>query len=265
MSMYDTQKNYDASSKVKFTNDNLEKFIIDHGAVIEWEKSFICPCRTTTGSPQQNCPVCHGTGMGFEKPVETQMMIQSTVRGMANSDIGLSMPGTSMGTVMEEDEVSFRDRITFSDMSIPASIMFKITTNHITHGLDLKYNVHSIESIYINDGIVRSPKDNEITYDLKNNKVTVDKSLLGKYVSFNLKVSLRFYVIDILKEGRYQYENNPRQGASNRELTKLPRKVLMRREDMFIPAINETEDGKVTDDSFEPKRTIPNTMEGFFE
>lgn len=269
MANYEQQPTYNPENKAKFTENKPEQFVIDHGAPVNWEKSYLCACRSETGQPDPNCTFCGGTGIAFMEGKNTQLMLQSMDRSTGNTDIGLTMPGTAIGTTLQEDFMSFRDRISFDDQDIPVSILVRVKAHDVTHGVNLRYDVKSVDFVQVNRGNrqMEIVKPETMNVDLANNRFFPTEDMIGSVVSFNLTVALRFYVIDILREGRYQYDNDARLNKVNRKLQKLPRKLLLRREDMYIPdVINDTEsDGKVTSVALEPKRQVNDmSLNGFF-
>lgn len=266
MANYDVQENYSADSKENFDIDEMQRFIIRRGAKVYWEKSYICTCRSESGYPLADCPICHGTGFSFLPPIETQVMLQSMGRGIANTPEGLSMTGTALGTTTleESNRIGFRDRITFSDKLIPESIMIKVTPKHITHGIYLRYHVEEITSAilgYPNPAnldvtTLKLDKDKDILYPTKD--------MVGKYLSLNVRVYLRFYVVDYLREGRYQYANDPRTTTASEQFKDLPALMLLRREDMYVPAILNNA-GESTSVDSQPKVTLDdNSLGGGF-
>lgn len=266
MANYDVQANYSADSKENFDIDEMERFVIRRGAAVYWEKSYICTCRSDSGYPDMDCPICHGTGFSFLKPVETQVMLQSMGRGITNTAEGLSMTGTALGTTTLEDSnrIGFRDRITFSDKLIPESIMIKVTSKHVTHGIFLKYHVSTITTailgypnpVFIEPSVLKLDTDNDLIYPTED--------MVGKFLSLNVNVFLRFYVVDYLREGRYQYANDPRKTTASDDFKDLPALLLLRREDMYVPSILDNS-GEATSVDSQPKVTLDdNSLGGGF-
>ncbi len=260
MAIYDIQENYDADSKVNFRNDALQKFVIDRGAPFEWERSYLCTCRSETGSPKIDCPICGGTGIAYLPKVDVSAMIQSMSAGSKSTQTGIVNPGTSLLTTSEEDDISFRDRMTFTSRLVPVSIMFKVTNKSLVHGLNLRYRVSKIvHAVYgfPNANVVDPDKIN-----ITNNILMPTKEMVGSYLSLNMLVSLRFYVVDVIHDGRYQFEKDSRKQSST--ITNLPRQLVVTREDMYIPPIIEDE-GKVTPIDIDPKAKLSNErLNGFF-
>ena len=81
--------------------------------------------------------------------------------------------------------------------------------------------------------------------------------MVGKYLSINLTVALRFYVIDFVREGRYQYERDPRKISSKSGFETLPSQLLVRREDMYMPSVINNENA-ATPTMLDPKVSLLN-------
>lgn len=262
MANYDVQTNYDADNKVNFRNDALQQFVIDRGAPFEWEPSYLCTCRSETGSAKIDCPICGGTGIAYLPKIDVTAMIQSMAAGSKSTQTGIVNPGTSLLTTSEEDHISFRDRVTFNDRTIPVSVMFKIDRNSLVHGIRLRYLVKEITHAVYGYPNVSVVEPSLLNVDFDKGILMPTDDMLGSYLSLNMQVSLRFYVVDIIHDGRYQYEKDPRKQSSS--ITNLPRQLVVTREDMYIPPVIEN-DGKVTSIDVDPKAKLSNSRtEGFF-
>lgn len=251
MANYDKLETHSVENKVKFSANSWEKFVIDHGARISWEKSYLCPCVAKTGTPDPDCPICGGVGYAFRSGVETQANIINTSRNVKQSLYGMNTTGTSTATTLEEDFMSIRDRLTFKDQDIPVSVLIPITNKTILHGKNLRYLVKKIDFAVISqeDGTQVEIKPSELSVDYDKGMFYPTEEMEGQTISLNMIVAYRLYVIDILKEARYQYDGDARAGDDSREMIKLPRKLLLRREDQYIPAVmNEANDGKFNPD-----------------
>lgn len=261
MANYDVQRTYDPKNKVKFTIDNVDKFVIDHGAYTLWEKSYICPCRSQdTGSASAVCPRCKGVGFSYHESVPTVVMYQNQDKGVSNGDISLTHAGTAIGTTTKEDKISFRDRLTIPESTVPQSILVEVTKQSVESGIFLHYEVEEVTYACTDNGPLNNVK-------IVDNFYYPDKSLVGEYVSFNLDVLLRYYVVDVLKENRYQFDTDPRkanQFARAKDKVNLTRKLLIRREDMFVPDIISENYVAETDNSLELRANLDNNLRSFF-
>ena len=149
MANWEVQENYSADDKLNFEFSNIEKFIINRGAQVSWEKSYLCTCRSETGVPKTDCPICHGLGFAFLEPIETSIALQSMARGVKNGEQGVSFSGTALATTTAEDspKIGFRDRLSFNDRPIPESLLIKVTPQDVTHGINLRYSVLKVNNV----------------------------------------------------------------------------------------------------------------------
>src|SRR5699024_2866465 len=193
---------------------------------VNWEKSYLCPCRnTTTRQPDSSCKQCHGRGIAYMGKEEIILIIQSQEKGIMNADLGLLDTGTAIGTTERHDRVAFRDRIELPQSEIYQSIIFNCNKKRLNKGFYLIYNVKSIDHAFTEDGRIYEGEDYE--FDRQNNLLIPKEHLDGKNISINITTTLRYLVADLLKEHRYAKE-------MNKELIKLPQKLLLKREDIFI-------------------------------
>ena len=249
--------------RVKFSPDQIDKFIRSHGASILWEQAILSPDRTEDGQPRQG-GIDGGTGLIFMKPVETIALLQSMSRNSLNTAIGVSTAGTALLTTRRLDRMGVRDRITFSDQSIPEKLLVKVNPKDVTSGINLRYNVKSV------DAILAPKPDGSFDYldtslvNVDNNIFYPTEDMVNKYVSINITAELRFYVVDIVREGRFQYENDVKALRENRDMTELPRQLLIRREDMYIPDVVDNENVSATDVTKDPRPTASDDFSSFF-
>lgn len=255
---FNLQHNYKADAKLNFDKSNIDQMVIRRGAHVRWEKSYLCTCRTSTGRAKTDCPYCFGTGFTFLPQENTSMMLQSMAKGFKNTQEGLSMSGTALGTTTADDatKISVRDRITFDDMEIAESVLVFVTDKHVRNGLNLRYEIKKINTVLVSPDN-KQIKDTENLFNLDSNTFNPIPDMIGKYISINMAVVLRFYVVDILREARYQYKNDPRyfnqETADKDDFTPLPAQVMLRREDMYIPSM-------LVDDKGNPNNVGPDAI-----
>ena len=259
MANWDVQENYDANSKLNFEFSNIQKFMIRRGAQVNWERSYLCTCRSETGLPKSDCPICHGLGFAFLPAKKTSIALQSMARGTKNGEIGVSFSGVALATTTAEDSpfIGFRDRLSFNDRPIPESILIKVTQRDVTHGINLRYDVINITNAIYGDNpvVTLKPDDIKTMFSNETNVFTPTQDMVGKYLSLNITAVLRFYVVDFVREGRYQYEHDPRLANSANTFESLPSQLLVRREDMYIPSVINS-DNKATSVSLDPKVSL---------
>jgi hypothetical protein len=191
-----------------------------------WEKSYLCPCRDrATRQPDQTCQVCHGRGIAYMSPKNFTIIIQSQEKGVFNADLGLMDSGTAIGTPDRSVRIAFRDRITVPSAKVSQSFILDCTTRRVDKGFYMVYDVHEIEfATTINKELVEGV---DYTVDLDKNLFFPMEHLLGENISINILTTLRYMVADLLKEHRYARDRA-------NQLIKLPQKLLLKREDLFI-------------------------------
>lgn len=224
-----------------------------------WEKSYLCPCRNPiTQQPNMGCVRCHGRGIAFLPPRPLKIIIQSQEKGIVNGDLGLMDSGTAIGTPDRNTRVAFRDRITVPQAIVSQSMIFDVTQKRIDNGFYMIYDVQEIEFATTMDKELVEGVD--YTFDKVNNLFIPKQSLMNKNVSINLLTVLRYMVADLLKEHRYAHD-------AAGKLLKLPQKLLLKREDVFIDkeafsqGTNDADVGQMVDTKRPPNT---NGLNGFF-
>lgn len=216
-----------SGSRTEFTTDNFRKHVSDRAINVLWERGYICTCISkTTQSPRATCPRCHGTGVAYKPAQKTFGMIQSQMKGANNMDLGLVDSGTAIFTTQFETRMGFRDRITIPDVVIPQSMVYHITPERQKKGVRLKYDVREVEFI------TSETRDlTEADYSIENGKLFVSEEFQNQNISINIFMTLRYIVMDLLKESRYQYTEG---GRVNTTFENLPQKILLKREDTVV-------------------------------
>lgn len=220
-----------ATSRTEFDTKAMEFFMRERGIDVLWERAWLCTCRNPmTLAPKATCHICHGRGIAYMQPTTERVAIQSQEKGMANMDLGLYESGTAIGTTRLESKISFRDRLTVPDVEIYQSVIFDVTDFRIKNGMFLSYDVKRIDMAFGDNG-VELVEGKDYTFNEKSNTFYPMEHLLDTNVSINMAVTLRYLVIDLLKESRYQYTTF---GVKAPQFENLPRKLLLKREDIFV-------------------------------
>lgn len=244
-----------AGSRTEFTTDNFRKHVEDRSIKVIWERGYICTCISkTTQSPRATCPKCHGTGVAYRPAQHTFGMIQSQVKGANNIDLGLVDSGTAIFTTRFETRMGFRDRITVPDVVIPQSMVYHITPERQKKGVKLKYDVREVEFITSETRDLTSAD-----YSIENGKLFVTEEFQNQNISINVYITLRYIVMDLLKESRYQYSEF---GRADTTFENLPQKILLKREDTVVtpePFILDNMDDE------EERKEAEAKLNGFFK
>lgn len=250
--------------RLEFSMPKIEKFVLDRGIKVKWEKSFLCPCRNKmTGAPDTLCKLCHGRGIAYLPAQPEEIVIQSQEKGLTNGDIGMYDSGTAIGTTSPESVMTFRDRITVPEVEIHQSMLFDVTQRRIDMGMWMSYDVKEI-TLAVTDGGEMLYEDDDYKIDLANNLFYPKQELLGQNISLNITSTLRYIVIDLLKESRYQYTHKHRERET---FSSLPKKLLLKREDAWVNptpfSMEEDTSGKDLEIPEDPKRPMK-PQGGFF-
>lgn len=219
-----------------------------------WEKSYLCPCRNRkTRQPDPSCKLCHGRGIAFFPPQQTDVIVQSQEKGILNSDLGLLDSGTAIGSSERGYRISFRDRISLPYVQISQSLIFDATQKRIDNGIYMIFDVSAVDYAATIDGELTDSVD--YTFDFDNNLFYPKQHLLNRNISINIQTTLRYMVADLLKEHRYAREQNE-------EYIRLPQKLLLKREDVFVDKERfESNDGD-TGQMIDTKRPSSNQIDG---
>lgn len=145
-------------------------------------------------------------------------------------DLGIYDSGTAIGTTALESKISFRDRLSVPDVEIYQSFIFDVNDYRVKNGMFLSYDVKRLDLVFGMDGR-ELVEGTDYTFDEASNKFYPKAHLINTNVSINMAVTLRYIVIDLLKESRYQYTAF---GRSTPQFENLPRKLLLKREDIFV-------------------------------
>lgn len=249
---------------IEFDVPAIRKLVTDMGLEVLWEKSYLCTCRNSgmTGAPDTSCPICKGRGIAYLPATTVKVAIQSQDRGVTNSDLGLYDSGTAIGTTLPESRITFRDRLSIPDVEIDQSMIFDVTQKRIDKGMWLSYDVKEI-TLAVTNGGKNIYIDEDYTIDIEKNLFFPRAHLLGKNVSLNIVTTLRYIVIDLLKESRYQYTDK---GKDMERFQALPKKLLLKREDAWVnpTPFSLNDDEYVTPEIPEDPKRVMNTGGGFF-
>lgn len=224
-------KQYMNVSRLEFETKGMDTFVLNRGIQILWERAWLCTCRNPmTLAPDSSCRICRGRGIAYQPAVKDVMIIQSQEKGVTNQDLGLFDSGTAIGTTPIDSKITFRDRITVPDVEIYQSFIFNVNSHRLENGMFLSYDVKRLEDVYGSNGqILVEGKD--YTMDYATNTFFPKEHLKDTNISINMAVTLRYLVIDLLKESRYQYTKF---GVKEPLFENLPRKLLLKREDIFV-------------------------------
>jgi hypothetical protein len=111
--------------RIDFFPNNFDKFILEHGYDVIWEKSISCPCntssKTTTDSGDVNCTLCSNKHFIWVNPVRIKAAMQSMGRDFNLQEDGIYQLGNYKITTHSSNKIGFYDRLTFIESTAPLS------------------------------------------------------------------------------------------------------------------------------------------------
>lgn len=254
---------YQNNTIAEFDISEFYKFINKTGLNTLWERAFLCTCvDPETQAPNPSCPICHGSGIAYLPANKLKVLIQSQKKGVSYQDVGLMDSGTALGTPQVNASVSFRDRLSIPDVQLVQSYIFDIDQNRLNKGLRLPYDVHKF--LLVTNGDRRLIENTDFSYDKENHifKILANDLTIGMNISMNIEVTLRYIVVDLLKESRYQYtRNNMPDGTA--KFDRMPELLLLKREDAWIGNSAFTSTNQSSAKFDDPKRTMDTSLDGF--
>ena len=231
-----------------------------------WEQSTPCPCiNPETNSPRSDCPLCFGKGLIYRKKYQLNIAFQSDDKGLVSNQYGQHELGQTIATpqITEngiENGIAVRDRLTVQGITLAQSYIVNITQDKFDNGILIPYLVTNFDQVITIDqdyNLFQLREGIDYTYDENTSLFKVlTKQLIGKNISMNISTKLRYYVANILKETRNAQVNKVMDkemmmGNGNQALTnyidkyntdlntnvetyRLPKKLLLKREDLFV-------------------------------
>lgn len=172
-----------------------------------------------------------------------------------------------------EEGISFRDRISPVGITLNQTYVVNITQDRFDKGVIIPYNVDKFNTMLYEDDLGQLQYleiGGSLSYDSKTSVLKVnDPKLLNKNITMSMSVAIRYYVVDIEKEVRFAdvkktkfqkilngetegtnvnnetketmtkfntISTDENQGSPNGyPLYRLPKKLVLRREDLYIP------------------------------
>lgn len=104
--------------RVDVLADQFDTLLDQKGYNLTWEKSSMCPCVDANGKPRMQCVLCKGKSFFYFDPQRIKGLITGLNVLKGFSDVGEHgdwVLGKGSLTVLSENRVAFRDRITNLD------------------------------------------------------------------------------------------------------------------------------------------------------
>lgn len=229
------QPNLVSSPKVTiFNRDDFNAALWQNGYDIRLEQAVACPCNTGS-APNPECSNCLGTGWVFVNPIDTRAFITSINRTTKYKDWSPEMVGTIAATFMNVDRISFMAKITllanYSQHSETRTLRKAEIGGVMKSFIFCTYNVKSVESIFIFDGInnkLRKLTANEYSINVDNPAVIdliVPANYIGK-VSITYMHNMSYNVVDLPHDMRLTYEVK---NSGRKEMLEMPIQCIARK------------------------------------
>ena len=213
-------------ARIDLKPEEFDRTIFQKGARIIWEKSMLCSCIDEfSGQPDFNCPACKGKSFVYFDPVETRAVVSGLGGDNQNIPIGLIDVGTAYLTTQSTDLVSFRDRITFPDMTTAYSQVLKYEGEPV----EMKYTAKELLSVKVL-GAEIPPESYKLSED--GTKIEFLDGVLGYGEKFSvlLRINPVYIVIDMPHDLRGTFVVF---GKPAEEWVTLPKQLIIKREDLM--------------------------------
>ncbi len=109
--------------RVDFWPSAFDKFILEHGYEVIWEKAISCPCnkstQSTTDAGDLDCRLCNGKHFIWVNPTKILCAMQSMTRDFDLKEDGIYQIGDYKVTTHSSNKIGFYDRLTFLETSAP--------------------------------------------------------------------------------------------------------------------------------------------------
>lgn len=248
-----TPKNLIGSIRVDFLKDEIDQLVWDKGQIVNWEQSAMCPCRKPHTAPVPNCQNCLGTGWIMLNTVQTKMVISSLNTTNKYTPWSPERVGTIQITALNENRLSFMDRITvLSGEMVESEIVYLSElgdTEQRKVGF-LSYRAISVLEIFVfqsySQKLRKLVPEDDYTFDgytvyINNTVENVNLNL----ISIRYLTNPEYYIIDIPHDIR----NSEKMNYSNQpERINLPISAVGRRSHIVLERIKVG--GGIQDNSY---------------
>lgn len=189
--------------QVKLRKSDFDALVWDKGYPVYHDKALRCPCKEKPADNLSTCRNCGGSGWLFINRSQTKMVVQSMNQDTQFKEWSEENRGTARITAMNEDRLSFMDRITLYESE---SIYNEILYPKVYSGNNFSfttYEIIKVLDIFLFQGANQKLKLLELDtdYTISLNKIILDP----QYISETLKISIRythrpqFHVIDLTR------------------------------------------------------------------
>lgn len=273
----------DQSINADFNLSEVESTVRNKGYDCIWEKAYLCPCKSRESDHLNTCKNCGGTGWVFANPTKTKMIITSIqldakLKEAALREWGMMDLGTVKVTALNEDKLTYMDRITILDATAehqqilyPQLTADKNGESESDSGLEgqlfafTKYDIVDIDYIGLFQGAGEKLKRLEYNTDYiyRDNilllgaqyDALVDPCITVRYVH-----RPTYHITDLLRESFTSTQFSQNQGQVK---MKLPIHALAKRAHLITDAENFDGD-RLFDNSWKPLQCDPEPVNKFY-
>lgn len=272
----------DQSINAEFNLSEVESTVRSRGYDVIWEKSYLCPCKSRESDHLNTCKNCGGTGWVFANPTKTKMIITSIqldakLKEAALREWGMMDLGTVKVTALNEDKLTYMDRITISDATAehqqvlyPQLTADKNGESESDSGLEgqlfafTKYDIMAIDYIALFQGANQKLKKLEETtdYTFRDNVLLLGAqydTLSDPCITVRYAHRPVYHITDLLRESFTSTQFSQNQGQVK---LKLPVHALGKRAHLIKDAENFDGD-RLFDNSWKPLACEPESSNKF--
>lgn len=203
----------------------FDDFVIERGITVLWQKSLLCPCQTSYGTPDPYCPLCYGRGFFHQGEEEIRVLI-TDIQGVPQFlRPGFWLWGTAYLTTTSGVKMAFRDRVILPGYTATYLEVRKVQGNRITFPLRKPVAIETVGYLG-EDGRFVALEASQYTYE--DGILTFTASVGdGTLVTIRYSAPLIYMVVNLLHEARGWRDELGREVA-------FPNQYLVQREDLVV-------------------------------
>lgn len=244
----------------QFDKSELDGALVNRGNSIIFEKAFLCPCKGKSVDHRNMCRNCGGMGWCFVNPTKTRMIITGIhADGKFNQsqfmEWGMIDAGVVTVTALNDDKLSFMDRITINDTTAEHNeVMFPSLTDDETQLFSYtKYDILSIQFIglFVDVDTPIKKLEQGVDYTWRDNVILLGsqyKDLDEPTATIRYTHRPMFHIIDILRESMTSKTGSIQTGQQN---LFLPTKAIAKRADL-VKDVENYDGDRLLDNSWLP-------------
>lgn len=235
-----------------FLNDNaFDTLIWQHGRRVIHETALQCPCKSEASNQLSSCKNCGGTGYAYINAKETRMVVTKVNAVTEFRDWSDKIRGMINISCIENEQVSFMDRITLLDGNAIFNEVIHFKKKSTTTFAFTAYNVKKVLycARYVDDENPYQRLTLGVHYSVENNIVRILDAGIADIE--DLALTIRYYhapqyhIMEMARETMQSWRKHP-----GKELESLPVSAIAQRAHYIAGAKNLNGDNMI-DNSFE--------------